>query len=166
LLFLYWVTYCICYYWYLLLSCGMAQAASHWLLTEEAWVDALISPRGICDVQSGTGTDFSPSPLGFPCQYHSITQLSILMYHLEDEQKACWYTQFRDILSNHLHEQLCHYLRKINCICCIYYYILEMPSFCYTHNLQQNNIPYYYGNSLHNVEKSNKYLYVIHKIQV
>jgi hypothetical protein len=31
--------------------------------------------------------------------------LSLLIYHLGDEQQACWWPQFRDIISPHQHEQ-------------------------------------------------------------
>ena len=36
----------------------------------EARVRSRISPCGICGGQSGTGTDFSPNTLAFPCQFH------------------------------------------------------------------------------------------------
>jgi hypothetical protein len=49
----------------------MAQAVSRRPLTTEARVQSRISPCGICGGQSGTGTGFSPSASGFPCQYHS-----------------------------------------------------------------------------------------------
>jgi hypothetical protein len=49
----------------------MAQAVSRRPPTAEAWVRSLVSPRGICGGQSGTGTGFSPSSSVFPCQFHS-----------------------------------------------------------------------------------------------
>jgi hypothetical protein len=53
----------------------MTQAVSLWPLITEAWVHAFVSPCGIYGGQSGTGTDFSPSSLHFPCQYHSTVAL-------------------------------------------------------------------------------------------
>jgi hypothetical protein len=49
----------------------MAQAVSRRPPTAEARVRSRFSPCGICGVQSGTGTDFSPSTSVFPCQFHS-----------------------------------------------------------------------------------------------
>jgi hypothetical protein len=49
---------------------AMAQALSHRPLTAEARVRSRVSPCGICGGQSGTGTGFSPSTSGFPCQFH------------------------------------------------------------------------------------------------
>ena len=40
-------------------------------LKAEAWVRFQIGPCEICGGQSDTGTGFSPSTSGFPCQYHS-----------------------------------------------------------------------------------------------
>jgi hypothetical protein len=50
---------------------AMAQAVSRQPLTAEAHVRSRVSPCGICRGQSGTGTGFSPSISGFPCQFHS-----------------------------------------------------------------------------------------------
>jgi hypothetical protein len=49
----------------------MAQVVSRRPLTVEARVRARVNPCGICGKQIGTGTGFSPSSSGFPCQYHS-----------------------------------------------------------------------------------------------
>jgi hypothetical protein len=49
----------------------MAQAVSRRPLTAEARVRYRVIPCGICGGQSGTGTDFSPITLVFPCQFHS-----------------------------------------------------------------------------------------------
>jgi hypothetical protein len=53
----------------------MAQADSRQPVTAKAWVRAWVGPRGICGGQSGTGADFSQSPLVVPCQYHSAVGL-------------------------------------------------------------------------------------------
>jgi hypothetical protein len=49
----------------------MTQAVSRRPLTVEAWARSRVSPCGICDGQSDTGTGFSPSTSVFPCQFHS-----------------------------------------------------------------------------------------------
>jgi hypothetical protein len=49
----------------------MGDVVSCWHLTAEAQV----SPCGICDGQSGTGTGFFSEFFGFPCQYHSTVAL-------------------------------------------------------------------------------------------
>jgi hypothetical protein len=40
-------------------------------LTAEARLRSRVSPCGICDGQSGTGTSFFPSTSVFPCHFHS-----------------------------------------------------------------------------------------------
>jgi hypothetical protein len=50
---------------------AMAQAVSLRPPTAEAQVRSWVSPCGICDGQSCTGTGFSPSTSVFPCQFHS-----------------------------------------------------------------------------------------------
>jgi hypothetical protein len=50
---------------------AMAQDVTRQLLKAEVRVHARVSQCGFCGRQSGTGTDFSSSPSGFPCQYHS-----------------------------------------------------------------------------------------------
>jgi hypothetical protein len=49
----------------------MSQTVSRRPPTVEAWVSVRVSPCGICGVQSGTWTGFSPSSSVFPCQYHA-----------------------------------------------------------------------------------------------
>jgi hypothetical protein len=61
----------------------MAQEVSCRPLTAES--RDRVNPFGVCVIKSGTGTGFSPSSSGFPCQYHPLS-LPILIYHLEDEQ--------------------------------------------------------------------------------
>jgi hypothetical protein len=56
---------------------AMAQVVSRRPLTAEARFRAEVNPCVICDGQSGTGTDFSPSSSVFPCQYHSTVALNL-----------------------------------------------------------------------------------------
>jgi hypothetical protein len=60
----------------------MAQELSNQSLAIKAHVHAQVSPRGIYDGQSGNGIGFSLSPSVLPCQYHSTTVLSSLIYYL------------------------------------------------------------------------------------
>jgi hypothetical protein len=53
----------------------MAQVVSHRPLAAVSRVRARINLCGICGLQSGTGTGFSPSSSVFPCQYHSAVAL-------------------------------------------------------------------------------------------
>jgi hypothetical protein len=48
---------------------AIAQVVSGRPFTAEARVRARVNPCGICGGQSDTGTGFSPSSWGFPCQY-------------------------------------------------------------------------------------------------
>jgi hypothetical protein len=78
----------------------MAQVISSQPLNTEAWVHAWVCPFGICDGQFGTGTGFSLSSSAFSCPRHS-PWLSILIYHLGDEQQALGGPSlFRDIVSS------------------------------------------------------------------
>jgi hypothetical protein len=52
-----------------------AQVVSRRPVTAETRVRARVNPYGICGGQSGIGIGFSPSPLVFPCQYHSTVAL-------------------------------------------------------------------------------------------
>jgi hypothetical protein len=90
-----------CYY----IHIGRAMALTVNLrpLSAEARVHARLSPYGICGGRSGTGTGFSPSSLVSPCQYHSTVAL-LTPVSPGGEQHACWWTQFRDIVSFHWHE--------------------------------------------------------------
>jgi hypothetical protein len=51
---------------------SMVQAVSHLPLTAETWIQARVTPCGICGGQSGTGTGFAPSSSIFP---------SVSIYH-------------------------------------------------------------------------------------
>jgi hypothetical protein len=63
----------------------MAQAVSHWPVTEEAQVHTQVCPGEVCGEQSATGTGFSPS---FRLSPVNIIPpwLSMLIYYLGDEQ--------------------------------------------------------------------------------
>jgi hypothetical protein len=78
----------------------MAQVVSLRPLTAEAQV----SPRGICGEQSGNLIDIYWSFLVFTVNIIPLW-LSILIYHMEDEQYARWGPQFRDTVSSHGHEK-------------------------------------------------------------
>jgi hypothetical protein len=77
---------------------AMAQAVSRWPLRAEARVRARVSPRGICGGQSVLVLLFSPFNIIPP-------QLSIVIYHLGDEQKVRWWPEFRDIVLHYRCEQ-------------------------------------------------------------
>jgi hypothetical protein len=89
----------------------MAQAVSRRPLTAEGRVLTLVRPCGICGGQSGTGILF-PRVFQFLPANIIPPWLSMLLYHLGDEQEACRWPQFRDILSpidmnnNNLHSSL------------------------------------------------------------
>jgi hypothetical protein len=67
---------------------AMAQAVIRRRLITEARVHTQVNVCRICGVQSGTGADFTPSPLAFPCHYHSTATPHSLTYHLLARQKA------------------------------------------------------------------------------
>jgi hypothetical protein len=64
---------------------AMAQAVSRRPLTAESRVRIRVNPCGICGVQSGTTTGFSPSSSVLPVNIIPPS-LSILIYHTGDEQ--------------------------------------------------------------------------------
>jgi hypothetical protein len=68
-------------------------------LTAEAWDRARVSPCGICSGHSGSGSS-SVFPVSVIPPW-----LPILIYHLGDEQQACWCPQFRETASPRRHEQ-------------------------------------------------------------
>jgi hypothetical protein len=73
---------------------AMAQAVSRTPLTAEAGFRSQASTCDICGGQSRTGTDFSPSTLVFPCQYHShqgcIFFFIYLLLLLEGQTGEAW----------------------------------------------------------------------------
>jgi hypothetical protein len=71
---------------------AMTQAVSRRPITTEATVRTWVSSCEICGGQSGTET-------GFP------VNISMLIYHVGDEQYARWWPQFRDVVSPHRSEQ-------------------------------------------------------------
>jgi hypothetical protein len=82
----------------------MAQRVSRRPLTVEDRVRARVSPCGICDLQSDTETGFSSHFFGFSYQYYSAMAVH---GHISagDEQRACLWLQFRDIILPHRHKQ-------------------------------------------------------------
>jgi hypothetical protein len=64
------------------------------------YAEAQVSQCGIRGGQSGTETRISPSSSFSPVNIIP-PWLSILMYHLGDEQQARWWLQFRDVVSPH-----------------------------------------------------------------
>jgi hypothetical protein len=82
----------------------MAQAVGRRPLTAMGRVRALIRPCGIC---CGTEIGFFASYLVFPCQCcPTWTPYSYMFWG--DEQQACWWWQFRDIISPPRHEHHRH----------------------------------------------------------
>jgi hypothetical protein len=73
----------------------MAQAVNRSLFTVEARVRARVIPYGICGVQNGTGTDFSPS--SSVCRLSSFVSITYL-------SPGGQWLQFRDIDSPQRHE--------------------------------------------------------------
>jgi hypothetical protein len=81
----------------------MAQAVIRRPVTTETRVRAGVSPFGICNGESGTGTVFSVCYSVF--LVHIILPWPfMLIYQLRGEQQACSWPQFRDIVSRHRHE--------------------------------------------------------------
>jgi hypothetical protein len=81
----------------------MAQAVSRRPVIAKARVRAWVSLFGICGGHSGTGINFlRVLRFSMSIPFH---RGSILIYHLGDEQYGHWWLQFRDIVSNHRHEQ-------------------------------------------------------------
>jgi hypothetical protein len=57
-----------CVFLHLLVGRTMAEAVSRRHLAAEVQVRTRVSPYGICNGQTGTGTGLSPSSSVFPCQ--------------------------------------------------------------------------------------------------
>jgi hypothetical protein len=68
----------------------MAQVVSPRPLTTKALVRAQVSPCGVSGGQSGTGTGFFSELFGFSSVNSIPPSLSILIYHLTDEEQTCW----------------------------------------------------------------------------
>jgi hypothetical protein len=87
----------------------MVQAISCWPITAEYRLRARVGKCWICDGQSGNGTGFSSISSAVSCQHHSTVTLHI---HISpgNEQQACLWPQFRDIVSLHGQEQLQHFV--------------------------------------------------------
>jgi hypothetical protein len=81
----------------------MSQAVSRLPLTAEDRVRARVRSCGICGGQSGGGTGF----LRFSPVSGIAPWLSVMIYHLGDEQEARFWPQFRDIVLPHQHKH-CH----------------------------------------------------------
>jgi hypothetical protein len=62
-------------------------------------------PYVIYGGQSGQWDRFSSELFGFFPVHIIPPWLSVLIYHLGDEQKARWWLQFRDIVSLYRHKQ-------------------------------------------------------------
>jgi hypothetical protein len=82
----------------------MAQVVTQ-LPNTEARVYACISPCGFVVDKVALGQVFLLRSLVFTCQYHAIMAFHTYIYHLGDERLACWWPQFRNIISRHEHEQ-------------------------------------------------------------
>jgi phosphomevalonate kinase len=77
------------------------------MMTLKKAFGAEVSIRG---GQSGTGTGFSLSSTVFPSVlFHRASPYSY--YHLGDEQQACWWPQFRDVVS-HINNAVVHKMLK------------------------------------------------------
>jgi hypothetical protein len=94
--------------------------------TTETSVHSRVSPYGIGGGQSGTRAGFPLSSLVFPVNIIP-PWLFILIYHLEDEQYACWWPQFRNIVSPHWHEKV-NNLRTAAALIIIFIYAFQEHS--------------------------------------